>query len=296
MDECLERFVVYAKDISDRAYEIVTKKYNRVFQHLKKTIDRVEKKEKKFAKARFSTERVYKRRERLSNIEEDFRRYLRAIPVVGFNSQRYDINIIKGVLVKNLMEVDNKLEFVVKKMESLTCLQTPSFKFLDITNFIAPGYSYEKYLSAFGVHQSKGFFPYEWMDCLDKLKYRHLPSKECFYSKLRRAHISDEDYEVVATAWRVHNMKSVKDLLIWYNNLDVAPFLEAIENQSSVYKDRGIDMLKEALSLPGLAVVWLFSVIGSPPSLKQVVSQSDEKKTDGKDWQMLSLNLVQFIW
>ena len=36
------------------------------------------------------------------------------------------------------------------------------------------------------------------------------------------------------------------------------PFLQAIERQSSVYAAKDIDMLKSAVSLPGLSTRWLF--------------------------------------
>ena len=37
-------------------------------------------------------------------------------------------------------------------------------KILDIINFLAPGYSYDKYLKAYGCELQKGHFPYEYMD------------------------------------------------------------------------------------------------------------------------------------
>lgn len=45
-------------------------------------------------------------------------------------------------------------------------------------------------------------------------------------------------------------------------NLDVSPFLEALAKQAQIYREKGIDMLKSpAISLPGLAVQWLFTEI-----------------------------------
>ena len=57
-------------------------------------------------------------------------------------------------------------------------------------------------------------------------------------------------------------METMRDLLLWYNNLDVVPFLEALEKQTKIYEGKGIDMLKSAISLPGLAVRWLFTEVG----------------------------------
>ena len=48
-------------------------------------------------------------------------------------------------------------------------------------------------------------------------------------------------------------MRIFRDFLVWYNNLDVKPIREAIGKQSQIYRDKGIDMLKSAISLSGLA-------------------------------------------
>ena len=42
-------------------------------------------------------------------------------------------------------------------------------------------------------------------------------------------------------------MKTFRDFLIWYNNRDLVPFLEAIEKQFLFYKLRHIDMFKDGI-------------------------------------------------
>lgn len=61
------------------------------------------------------------------------------------------------------------------------CLKTDNLRFLDITNFLAPGFSYEKFLKAYECPQSEGFFPYEWLDCLEKLQHPALLPHEAFF-------------------------------------------------------------------------------------------------------------------
>ena len=58
-------------------------------------------------------------------------------------------------------------------------------------------------------------------------------------------------------------MKTLADFLEWYNNKDVVPFLEAIETQSRFYRERGIDMLKDGIGVPGLTLRYLFKNIPS---------------------------------
>ena len=63
--------------------------------------------------------------------------------------------------------------------------------------------------------------------------------------------MSEEDYAVRQTAWTEKGMLTLRDFLVWYNNLDVVPFLEALDKMSQFWRRYGVDMLKEAISYPG---------------------------------------------
>ena len=54
---------------------------------------------------------------------------------------------------------DGLLHFVAKHSNALTAIETRRLRFLDITNFIAPGFSYERYLKVYGCELTKGTFP-----------------------------------------------------------------------------------------------------------------------------------------
>ena len=58
-------------------------------------------------------------------------------------------------------------------------------------------------------------------------------------------------------------MKSMRDFLVWYNNRDVVPFLEAIDKQFTFYKQQNIDMFKDGVSVPGLTLLYLFNDLPS---------------------------------
>ena len=60
------------------------------------------------------------------------------VPVFGFNSGRYDINMIKEYFVENLTSLSDVN--VAKKENSYMFLSTPNFKFLDIKSYLAPGF------------------------------------------------------------------------------------------------------------------------------------------------------------
>ena len=58
-------------------------------------------------------------------------------------------------------------------------------------------------------------------------------------------------------------MKTMRDFLMWYNNRDVTPFLEAIYKQFTFYRHRDIDMFKDGISVPDLTLLYMFNDLSS---------------------------------
>ena len=188
--------------------------------------------------------------------------WLQQLPVIGFNSGKYDLNMIKRSFVPLLIH-NNTAErascFVIKRQNNFMCFSTNKLKFVDICNYLAPGFSYDKYLKAYGCDLQKGNFPYEYMDGIEKLEDRALPPQAAFFSRLKNEGISNDDYARCQAVWRDNGMTTMRDYLVWYNNRDVTPFLEAIAKQFAFYHDRGIDMFKDGISVPGLSLLHLFN-------------------------------------
>ncbi|EGZ13265.1 hypothetical protein PHYSODRAFT_335033 [Phytophthora sojae] len=184
------------------------------------------------------------------------------VPVFGSNSGRYDINLIKADL---FAVIGNDNITSVIKNPSYMCIATSDMKMLDISNYVPAGTSYAKYLSTYlgeckcddkircvcGL--GKGIFPYEYITSFDVLSQPEVPPKSAFDSALRSTSISDEDYVRVQFVWEHYGMKSIKDLLIWYNNPDVVPFIKAIKAQRELFKRFELDMFTDGVSLPGLS-------------------------------------------
>ena len=57
--------------------------------------------------------------------------------------------------------------------------------------------------------------------------------------------------------FRKSGMTSFADWLRYYNNLDVVPFIEALQKMKTFYGERGIDICKDAVSLPGVSLQYL---------------------------------------
>ena len=56
-------------------------------------------------------------------------------------------------------------------------------------------------------------------------------------------------------------MNTLRDFLMWYNNKDVVPFLQALDKQSRFYQTLGLDMLKDGIGVPGLTLCYLFKTL-----------------------------------
>ncbi|KAG3231110.1 hypothetical protein PI124_g23795 [Phytophthora idaei] len=183
------------------------------------------------------------------------------VPVFGFNSGRYDINLIKSDLFA-VIGTDN-IKSVIKN-PSYMCISTSDIKMLDISNYVPAGTSYDKYLTTYlggckcddkircicGL--GKDIFPYVYTTAFTVLNQTTIPPKSAFDSKLRGTSITGDDYERVKFVWDYYEMKSIKDLLVWYNNLDVVPFIKAIKAQRELFKRFDLDMFADGVSLPGL--------------------------------------------
>ena len=184
--------------------------------------------------------------------------WVKQVPVFGFNSGRYDINMIKEYFVKNLTSLSDVN--VAKKENSYMFLSTPNFKFLDIKNFLAPGLSYDAWCRAYGCELQKLAFPYEWFDSFEKLNHIGPVKYEEFYSSLKGGiTISQEEYQNICDEFHKRGCETMKDWLKEYNLADVEPFIEALEKTREQYYPDEIDLLKDAVSIPGISMTYVLN-------------------------------------
>ena len=258
-DKLVEAMMVHLITLSDAAYDSLLTAYKYVLDNLKEQAsvwDEVA------ATAHDDDENGKKTVNPYKTLERQLQAWLHQLPVIGFNSSKYDLNAIKRFFVPLLIrnsDVEQASCFVIKRQNTFMCLSTDKLKFVDICNYLAPGFSYDKYLKAYGCAQQKGHFPYEYMNDLCKLEDRALPPQSAFFSRLTSEGISDTAYAACQAVWRDNRMTTMRDYLIWYNNRDVEPFLEAIAKQATFYRDRHIEMFKDGISVPGLSLLYLFN-------------------------------------
>ena len=187
-----------------------------------------------------------------------WRNWVNQVPVFGFNSGRYDINMIKEYFVKNLAIISDVN--VAKKENSYMFLSTSNFKFLDIKNYLVPGLSYDAWCRAYGCELQKLAFPYEWFDSFEKLNHKGPVKYEEFYSSLKGGiTISQEEYQNFRDEFRKRGCETMKDWLKEYNLADVTPFIEALEKTREQYYPDEIDLLKDTVSIPGISMMYVLN-------------------------------------
>lgn len=192
---------------------------------------------------------------------EDLNRYVEEVPIIGFNSGKYDINLnIKEFMTELNQRNGNKI-FSVKNGVSFKTLKSGNFAFMDICQYLPPNYNLDQYIKAFNKDGlKKSVFPYEYMDSYEKLSSDiNLIERKHFFSSLKNCGITDEEWAEFNNNKFKHQWKTLRDLLKFYNNLDVKPFLEAVINNQNYYYRMNLEMFKDGLSLPALSEKILFS-------------------------------------
>ena len=72
------------------------------------------------------------------------------MPVLGFNSGKYHLNLIKQYLVEKLSDRCTKVKVATQGSKTMFII-TPEFKFLDVINNLGQGTSYDKWVKAYGL-------------------------------------------------------------------------------------------------------------------------------------------------
>ena len=272
LDQLLTDMIGYMYEISNKAEKLAKLKWEGVIQELKELAETWDVGDSGDGEEEHPHNSM---KEKIQSLSGQFFQYCNQIPVLSYNGSRYDLNLIKSKLAKHLGLDTAEYTFTVKKNNAYICISNDAFKFLDITQYLAPGSSYAKFLAAFHVDEQKSYFPYQWLDSEDKLDYPQLPPYETFHSDLKRGNVlalelenwngkgdrpksGQENYDDLQRIWKDHKMSKFSDFLVYYNNLDTGPMVTAIEKLQRFYIENHIDVFKISISVPGVARKILF--------------------------------------
>ena len=237
-----------------------------------------------------STQFLQMQKNQLVELQEHLERYCNVLIVFGFNSAKYDINLINFYFLLILINVRKMEPTVIKKANQYVPFKFGDVQLLDIMNFLGGATSLDSFLKAYKTAETKDFFPYEWFDCPQKMSNTELPPYDAFFSKLRNvnplekdnsgyqkllgcglkteealskmkffkpAPSGEENYQYLLDIWNHENKCTFKDFLRWYNNKNVVSTLEAMQKMVAFHHKKGINMLKLGCTVPNLANICL---------------------------------------
>ncbi|XP_071805255.1 uncharacterized protein [Asterias amurensis] len=248
--QLVNEMIEYLYKISEASYKFLMEKFQLVFKELDKQLRNVRTQDNSDSKGNL--------KRHLTKLRKDFEDYLKELPVLGFESSKYGINLVKQYLYTSLKK-SNPLQYVIKRNNTYLAIKTEFFKFLDISNYLVQGCTLADFLKSYEFEEAGGFFPFGWMDSLEKLNQETLPPKAEFESELiGTSSLSAEGYKTCTEVWDKKRMQTMSDYLEWYSVRNLAPFMKAVEKMSQFYKDKNIDMFKDGISAPGLSLRYLF--------------------------------------
>ena len=209
-----------------------------------------------------STQFLQIQKNQLSDLQESLERYCNVLPVFGFNSAKYDLNLIKSCLLPILINEREIEPTVIKEAYQFISFKFGDIQLLNVSNFLGGATNHDSFLKEYKTSETKRFFPYEWFDHPDKMLNTELSPYDALYSKLRSCNFLEakytdyvnlwksgltteqavvkiklskppppgiENYQYLQQIWKQEQMSSFKDFLRWYNNKDVVPTLEATQ-------------------------------------------------------------------
>ena len=127
-----------------------------------------------------STQFLQIQKNQLIDLQESLEGRCNVLPVFGFNSAKYDLNLIKSYLLPILVNERDIEPTVIKKANQFISFKFGDIQLLDIMNFLGGATSLDSFLKAYKTSETKGFFPYEWFDHLDKMQNTELPHMTLF--------------------------------------------------------------------------------------------------------------------
>ena len=122
-----------------------------------------------------STHFLQMQENQLIELQEHIERFCNVLPVFGFKSAKYDINLIKSYLLPILINERNMEPIVIKKANQFVSFKFGDVQLLDIMKFLGGATSLDSFLKAYKTGETKGFFPYEWFDCPERMNNSEFP-------------------------------------------------------------------------------------------------------------------------
>ena len=161
----------------------------------------------------------------------------------------HNLNYDKNIFFKSLFNYENvkEINILPDNEESYKCFTIGRLHFLDSFKFMSSSLdtliknipddnkifikSLSKTEDEFAYMNKKGYFPYEWLDSIDKLK---LPitelKKEHFNNRLKLEELTDNEWEYIQQLIKDLNITTFEEYHDFYLNIDVNGLADVFEN------------------------------------------------------------------
>ena len=142
-----------------------------------------------------STQFLQLQRNPKTDLQEHFDRYCIVLPEFGFNSAKYDMNLIKSYVLADLVNERDLEPMVTKKANQLVSFKFGKIQLIQIMNCRGGATSLDFFLKAYKTNETNVFLPYDLFDCKEKLD-KEFPPFDSFLSNLRHSNPFEKDYIV----------------------------------------------------------------------------------------------------
>ena len=175
----------------------------------------------------------------IPNNEEKYISFSKTIKTGQYTNKKGEIKdkTFKIVFKDSLKFMSSSLEALVNNL--------PKDAFKNLHKYFTPEQA--------EILKQKGFYPYEYMDSIEKFNEPKPPTQKGFYSKLSGKGISNKNYNHVLKVWYTFNMKKFLEYHELYNITDVLLLADVFENFRDIcLKIDGLDPVYY-YTAPGLA-------------------------------------------
>ena len=117
-----------------------------------------------------STQFLQIQKKQLMDLQEYLERFCKVLPISGFNSAKYDLNLIKSYLLPVLVNERNIEPTVIEKVNQFISVEFGDIQLLDILNILGGATSLDSFLQAYKTSETERFFPNEWFAHPDKMQ------------------------------------------------------------------------------------------------------------------------------
>jgi hypothetical protein len=175
-----------------------------------------------------------------------------AIPIVGFNSGKYDMTFVLNNMDKSTtLPIGN----TIKSGSGYMHVQWGSYRFIDAHNFVPPNVSLSKFATMWKVQGiQKELFPYDWFDSIEKLQSPCLPPYQQFASQLNpHAMPTREEYKKAVALFQQQGFITFQQYEEYYCERDVDLLIQGMNNYRALFWQTSQLEILSFVSLPQLA-------------------------------------------